>query len=196
MVSSHGYDSILPMKARPRLAVIVYGSLLAPSELADLLDDPAGRIWPIRLRGFERLCNQTASWRGTDAGQRGVLNVVRTDGAWCNGLLVTDLDRDEFTAFKDRERGYRLLEVAPEDVDPYPPDVVDAPLETTRPPLEDQDLLLVTTGTKVDHDIAPIPSYLETCLDGASQWGETFLSEFTTTTATNVDADLTSYRTE
>ena len=60
------------------------------------------------------------------------------------------------------------------------------------PPIEGQDLVLTTTGTKGDHDIAPIPSYLDAYLEGASQWGETFLADFEATTET----DLTTYRTD
>lgn len=180
------------MGPRPRLAVVVYGSLLDTEPLVDLFGDIDGRVWPIKLRGFERVCNQTASWRGTDGDERGVLNVVRTDGAWCNGLVVTDLGRGEFAAFTERERGYRLVEVDPELIDSYAEDDVDTThVGTTTPPLAEQDLVLVTTGTKVDHDIAPIPSYIEACLDGAGQWGEPFLDDFRATTKRNDGTDLT-----
>jgi len=178
------------MATRPRLAVIVYGSLLAPTELDELFGDLGGRVWPIRLRGFERICNQAASWRPTDADQRAVLNVVRNTESWCNALVITGLRRVEFETFRARERGYRLTEVDPDQIDPYAPDDFDAPIDATMPPLDEQDLTLVTTGTKVDHDIAPIPSYCRQCLDGASQWGETFLAEFKTTTVSNSRADL------
>jgi hypothetical protein len=184
------------METRPQISVIVYGSLLAPSVLDDLFEDLAGRIWPIRLQEFERVCNQTASWRGIDANQRAVLNVRRADDAWCNGLVVTDLQRGEFEAFRERERGYRLVEVHPDHIDLYEPHDIDAPLDTTRPSLDDQDLVLVTTGTKVDHEIDPIPSYLEECIDGASQWGGAFLADFKATTATNAGSDLTTYCTD
>lgn len=177
------------MGERPRLAALVYGSLLDPAELDTLFGDLPGRVWPVRLRGFERICNQAASWRQTDGDQQAVLNVVRNDEAWCNALVVTDLQRTEFRAFKDRERGYRLLEVDPARIDPYAPSEVETNGET-RPPLAEQDLLLVTTGTNVAHDIAPIPSYLRECLDGASQWGERFLAEFKATTAANPGRDL------
>lgn len=178
------------MATRPRLAVIVYGSLLAPTELDELFGDLGGRVWPIRLQGFERICNQAASWRPTDADQRAVLNVVRNTESWCNALVITGLRRVEFETFRARERGYRLTEVDPDQIDPYAPDDFDAPIDATMPPLDEQDLTLVTTGTKVDHDIAPIPSYCRQCLDGASQWGETFLAEFKTTTVSNSRADL------
>ncbi|MBX0288304.1 hypothetical protein [Haloarcula salinisoli] len=178
------------MEDRPRLAVLVYGSLLAPTELEQLFDELAGRVWPVRLQGFERICNQTASWRPTDADQQAVLNVVRNSESWCNALIVTDLHRSEFEGFRDRERGYRLVEVGDDRITPYPANDVEAPVEKTKPPLDEQDLTLVTTGTKVAHDIAPIPSYCRECLDGASQWGERFLTEFKTTTTPNPGTDL------
>lgn len=185
------------MGTRPRLAVLVYGSLLDPAVLGDLFETLEGRVWPVTVQGFERICNQAASWRATDADQRAVLNVVRAETAWCNGLVVTDLKRAEFEAFKERERGYRLVEVDPDHVDPYPPGDVDTDrIGTAVPPLGEQDLVLVTTGTRVDHDIAPIQSYLEDCFDGASQWGESFLADFEATTETNTGADLTTYRSD
>lgn len=170
------------MGARPTLSVVVYGSLLDPAALRAVVEDPEGRVWPVKLRGFERRCNQTASWRETDDDRRAVLNVVRSDDAWCNGLVVTDLLRGEFEAFRERERGYRLVEVDPADLDPYPRRDIDTPFETSDPGLADQDLLLVTTGTRVATDIRPIPSYLEACLDGASRWGGTFFADFKSTT--------------
>lgn len=185
------------MGARPRVAVLVYGSLLEPAELRDLFGDITGRVWPVKLEGFKRICNQTASWRPTEADQRAVLNVVRADDAWCNGLVVTDLTRSELDAFKHRERGYRLIAVDPDSIYPYDPsDVNTTRIDTTEPPLAEQDLVLVTTGTKVAHDIAPIPSYLDGCLDGASQWGEAFCKDFKTTTVANAGADLPATFTE
>ena len=178
------------MEERPRLAVLVYGSLLAPGELDNLFDGVTERVWPVRLQGYERICNQTASWRPTHANQQAVLNVVRNSASWCNALIVTDLHQSELETFKDRERGYRLVEVDADAIDPYAPGAVDAPIDTARPPLAEQDLTFVTTGTNVAHDIAPIPSYCRECLDGARQWGETFLAEFKTTTASNPGTDL------
>ena len=177
------------MGERPRLAILVYGSLLDPAELDTFLSDRAGRVWPVRLQGFERICNQVASWRPTEADQQAVLNVVRNEGSWCNALAVTDLRRTEFQAFTERERGYRLLEVDTDCIDPYASGEVDADGER-QPPLDEQDLLLVTTGTNVAHDIAPIPGYLGECLDGASHWGERFRADFEATTAANPGTDL------
>jgi len=185
------------MGTRPRLAVLVYGSLLAPTELDELFGNLPERVWPVRLQGFERICNQVASWRPTEADQQAVLNVVRNDDSWCNALVVTDLQRSEFEAFRERERGYRLTDVGSDYIEPYAPGDIDtAQIDTTKPPLAEQDLTLVTTGTNVDQDIAPIPSYLSECLDGASQWGETFLEDFKTTTAANTGTELPTAFTE
>jgi hypothetical protein len=109
---------------------------------------------------------------------------------------VTDLQRDEFETFRDRERGYQLMEVQSDHIDPYPSTEISRPFDTSKPSLDDQDLLLVTTGQHVDNDIDPIPSYLEECLDGASQWGEQFLADFKMTTATNAATDLTATRSD
>ena len=88
------------------------------------------------------------------------------------------------------------MEVPPTDIEPYPAHDIDTThLDTTTVPIDAQDLVLTTTGTKVDDAIAPIPSYRQECLDGASQWGERFLAEFRRTTTTNSGADLTTYRT-
>jgi len=183
------------MSGRPRVAVITYGSLLDPDDLDALFTELTSRVLPITVDGYKRVFNQKASWRDADGESRAVLNVVRHEGAWFNGLLVTDLRREEFANFRERERGYRLVEVAHDQIDLYDSSAVSTDaLKADRSPLSDQDLVLVPTGTKVTEDITPIDSYVDLCCEGAEQWGEAFLSDFLRTTRLPCGDDLTTYR--
>lgn len=182
------------MTTRPRLAIIAYGSLLNPSTLEDLFEDVQSRIVPVRVRGFRRICNQEANWRPVTDDQRAVLNVERAPGSWFNGLLVTDISREGFETFRDRERGYRLLEVESDQLERYEADAVATDrLETEQPERPAPDVTLMPTGKHPDPDIAPIESYLQRCLDGARAWSETFLADFKRTTELNSGVNLHTY---
>lgn len=173
------------MKRRPRVAVVGYGSILDRGDLGELFVDGVRRSVPIRVDGFERVFNQEASWRDVDGDERAVLNVERSDDGWFNGVLVTDLSREEFAAFRRRERGYRLIEVEPDEIDPYDAD--------DRARIDENDLILTTTGERVRDDIAPIRSYARLCADGAADWGDEFLADFLATTEVDDGRSLARY---
>lgn len=184
------------MTDRPRVAVIVYGSILDPDDLAELFDNIQERAIPIMISGFTRVFNQEASWRETKGDQMAVLNVIRADEGQFNGVLVTDLSRAEFQEFRKRERGYRLVEVESHEINSYDSANIEAEVVSNRPDIETQDLILTTTGTKTRSDISPINSYVKLCRDGAKQWGEEFLQDFLETTKLNSGISLNTYISE
>jgi len=165
--------------AHPTIGVLGYGSLLHPEALADLFADWETRTTPVTLDGFRRRFDQVASWRDTDAQHRAVLNVTRDADAWCNAVYVTDLTRGEYQTYRDRERGYRLIEVRAEHIAPY---------DGTCP---DDDLVLLPVGERTASDIVPVPDYRDRCLAGAAHWGEQFAADFRATTETAAGIPLT-----
>lgn len=162
---------------RPRIGVIGYGSLLQPSELATLAENAPNRAIPVKVDGLKRVFNQRTSWRTEDDIVCGVANVVRAADSWINGVLLPDLTRSEFRAFRERERWYRLIEISIDDVEPYD--------RTEHSRIKRLELILTTTGLETDPDIEPIPSYVDVCLNGAETWGEEFHSDFVESTETN-----------
>lgn len=173
------------MKRRPRVAVVGYGSMLDKGDLRELFIDGERRSVPVKVDGFERIFNQEATWRDVDGNERAVLNVVRSDDSWFNGVLVPDLDRQELSKFRRRERGYRLVAVELDQIEPYSgPD---------RARIDGNDLVLTTTGEKVQDDIAPIRSYARLCVEGAADWGDEFLSDFLATTGVSEGRTLDGY---
>lgn len=184
------------MTDRPRLGVIVYGSFIHPDDLADLFDDIPGRVVPVKVRGFDRLFNQEASWRESDGDQKAVLNVTPGSDKWFNGVLVADLSREEFREFRKRERGYRLIEVDFDAIESYDRSIIETDLAVDGPDIESQDLVLTTTGLKTRDSISPIDSYVDLCYDGASQWGTNFLQDFLRTTHLATGESLESYVSE
>lgn len=121
----------------------------------------------MKVSGFRRLFNQEASWRETDGAERRVLNVELDADAWFNAILLPDVDRETYAEFRERERGYRLVEAL--------------------------DLVLVATGEKTATGIEPIPDYLELCLEGAAHWGEEFYDDFLATTEATPGVPLVDY---
>lgn len=185
------------MTDRPRVAVITYGSLLHPEDLTDLFGRIRNRTQPVKVDGFRRAFNQEASWRETEGDDVAVMNVGRSEGSWFNGLMVADLDRSEFAEFRERERGYWLVEVEPESLDEYSPTMLDTShLGDSPPDLDDQDLVLVPTGKKVRMDVSPIDDYVNICLTGAREWGSDFYEDFLTTTELASGRSLESYMDE
>lgn len=173
----------MKQKDRPRIALLGYGSLLQPSELAALADGASERAIPVTVDGLRRVFDQRTSWRTDDEVACAVANVVRSADDWMNGVLLPDVSRSAFDAFRERERWYRLLEVPPGDIDPYD--------QSEAPRIEEQDLVLTTTGLKTEPDIEPIPAYAEACIEGASEWGDTFRDDFIASTETNSGNGLT-----
>jgi hypothetical protein len=179
----------------PRIGVVVYGSLLSPADLGDLFGDLSGRLRPVTVSGFQRRFNQAASWRETDGRHSAVLNVTPESGRWFNGLFVGDVSRSVFETYRQRERGYRLMEVTTDELEPYESQAVESGnidlLE--RDALQAHGLVLTTVGRKTDAEILPIDSYVNRCLDGAAHWGQQFKRDFCATTLVNTGEPLGEY---
>lgn len=155
---------------RPRIALVGYGSLLQPSELASLATEAPTRAIPVKIDRLKRVFDQRTSRRTNDDVECAVANVVRSDNSWMNGVLLPDVTRAEFDEFRERERWYRLIEISSSDIEPYDR------VEASR--IEEQDLVLTTTGLETATDIEPIPEYVDACIQGASEWGEAFREDF------------------
>lgn len=184
-MSAHTNDDRSERGDRPRVAVVGYGSLLQPAELATLSERAPARAIPVKVDGLKRVFDQRTSRRTDDEVECAVANVVRAAGSWTNGVLLPDVGRREFETFRERERWYRLIEIPPDDVEPYD--------GSERPRVERQDLVLTTTGLETETGIEPIPTYVDGCLDGAAEWGEEFREDFLATTETDASDRLTEY---
>lgn len=170
---------------RPRTGLLVYGSLVVPSELRELCRDGVERAVPVRVDGLRRVFDQETSWRSDHPHERAVCNVVRDPESWINGLVLPDVSRETFSGFREREKWYRLIGVPRSDVELYRGSDEDA--------LAANDVILTTTGTETDDDIEPIPDYVDQCVNGASEWPATFHEDFLRTTETNSGRSLEDY---
>lgn len=190
-----GWYASLPsrMFEQPRVGIVVYGSLLNPDDLRDLFGELSGRIQPVSVSGFQRRFNQAASWRETDGQHRAVLNVAPESDSWFNGLFVGDITRNEFQTYRQRERGYRLVEIGAEEIEPY--DSQTNEIDTlTNQERNSHGLVLTTVGTKPDPEILPIEPYVDRCLTGADHWGQRFQQDFCSKTMVNTGETLAEYR--
>lgn len=162
---------------RPSVGLICYGSLLSPDELVPFLDTDGyrSRVTPVRVDGFRRIFNQRSVWRANagDGEEAGVLNAVLDLDRWMNAILVPDLSQTEYDALRRRERGYRMVEVEPSQIEGY---------GDGEPP--ENDVVLLPTGNhgRVDGSVEPVPSYVDICLNGARRWSDGFYDDFLDTT--------------
>lgn len=166
-------------------ALIVYGSLINESELIQggfSID----RTCPVIIQGFKRIFRQEPSWRRSDLGkERAVLNAVRSQPHWLNGLLVWGLDDGFFTDLDEREKGYERIEVEPSSLRRY---------DSSRTAPIAQNIYIYTGDVDKQSDsILPNESYLHTCLEGAEQWGRDFYSDFLLSTFVKDEVLLKTY---
>ena len=177
------------MKDRPSVGVVAYGSLLSPDELVPFLETDASRATPVRVEGFRRVFNQESVWRAKvtdgDEDEKAVLNAVKDETSSMNAVLVPDLGADEYDALRARESGYRMVEVEHDAIELYGTDEEDD--------LPKDDVVLVSTGNRVDDELLPIPEYVDICLEGARYWSEGFHDEFLRTTEVRSGETLGEY---
>lgn len=180
-----GLETSLNEKGMDRLPLIGYGSLINEASAARTINtgESAARI-PVKAYGAIRVFNYrmpTAYLNeryGTpvDSNHIAALNCERTGNAadQFNGIL-THIEPDHFTAFREREKDYSLKPVV------YRPwDRPEANLETAYI-LE----LLPKNGEKQDRydsSILPHIAYTRLCQAGALSVSESFLATFNETT--------------
>lgn len=177
-------DRVPPGDERGAHAVIGYGSLLHPDEVADEFGDLDPRTAPFVLEGYRRVFNNRSKWRDPEGTRSAVLNVEPDPDRWCNVVLIVVRGGDRPGNYEDREGGYHFERVPADRLRPYRP--------ADRRLLDDVDRIEVPVGDRVEPDIEPIPEYVDTCLDGARYWdGEVeargdgpsgFLADFIRTT--------------
>lgn len=150
-------------------ALIVYGSLIKQSELSQN-GFPLDSMCPIIVRGFKRIFSQEPSWRSAQGEERAVLNVLSSRQHWLNGLLISGLDDGFFIELDKREKGYNRIEVDPSYLQEYNSSYIITASQN----------IYIYAGKldKQNDSILPSTSYLDTCLEGAKRWGETFYSDF------------------
>lgn len=99
-----------------------------------------------------------------------------------SGVLLPDVSRSAFDTFRERERWYRLIEVSPDDIEPYD--------ETDRSRIERHEIIVTTTGLETEMDIDPIPTYVNACIEGAAEWGAQFREDFLVSTEAATEDQL------
>jgi len=154
--------------------LIVYGSLINKKELFGVFDYVTKKeVIPIRLNGFKRVFNQEEVWRKGSGKKIAVLNVVKSDNSWFNGILVRSVNENYFKFIDKREEGYKRIKVDPTSI---------KFVYGISTKLEGQIWIYTGKEHKMRKDILPIPSYLDICLEGTKEWGEGFYNDFLITT--------------
>lgn len=165
--------------------LIVYGSLINKEELFDAFCYISEKdTTPIIVNGFKRVFNQESSWRECEENKLAVLNVVRSDDNWFNGLFVHLENESCFFPIDKREVGYKRVKLDPKSI---------GFVYGISTKLEDEIWIYTGKKQKLRYDISPIPSYLDICLKGAKMWGKEFYNDFLTTTFLSDEKKLMDY---
>src|SRR4051812_35519998 len=165
-------------------ALIVYGSLINESELVQG-GFSVERTYPVIVQGFKRMFRQEPSWRADQGKERAVLNAMSSQLHWLNALLIWGLDDDFFTELDEREKGYKRIGVDPSFLRRYD--------SCYTSPISQNIYLYTGDMDKQSDSILPNESYLNTCLEGARQWGEDFYKDFLHSTFVKNDILLSTY---
>lgn len=168
---------------RTNVGLLIYGSLLEPSEWDDAPRGAYKRGVPVKVYGHKRIFNNEADYRPYKGKRRAVLNIEESSGDWLNGILIPWLYEDEKELLLDRESGYSIKEIPSSSVFPYDSadkSSIDSPIETV-------------VGNKKRHDIYPIPEYIKICLKGARYWGANFYGDFVRVTEVATGETLEEY---
>lgn len=161
-------------RRRPPAALLAYGSLMHPEELADHPVRPRAAA-PVRVAGFRRGFQQEPAWRGGVGLERAVLTVRASPGDTFNGVLLSGIDPAALPALDERERGYVRTPVARDRLAAY---------GGSELPLEGGAEVYLYAGRpeRYDERLLPGAAYLALCLAAAAHWGEAFRADFLATT--------------
>jgi hypothetical protein len=160
------------------LAVVTYGSLLHPQEIKTLFHHEHRIVEPIRVEGFSRHFSKSVAshLRDVEGEKSGVLNVHPNRNDWFNGLFIGPLSGKGLRKYAFREREYDVTYLESDQLELYSKS--DRLLDRFEAVFT---CYLDPTADEVS-DYEPEPDYLDLCLEGAEQWGESFLEQFKTKT--------------
>ena len=162
-----------------KYGVIGYGSLLNPKEIRGFLDLQDRIIFPVTVKGFERIFNNEATWRTIEGRERAVLNVRSNKDSSINAVLLELRSQDEWEEYKEREGGYDFKHLSKDRIQPIK--------EDDEMQIKSFDRIYIPIGNRTSPDLLPIGDYVKTCLEGAQYWqeqvNEEFYSEFISTTS-------------
>lgn len=155
--------------------ILVYGSLLQRDVLAGTLSDATvADAVPVTVDGYRRSFNKPSGYRRGENDETAILNAEPDPDGWLNAVLVPDVPEEEFERYRQREHRYDLVDVPAADVTPYDD------THEGRPGTLDERLIATSEGTLDEPE--PIPYYVTDSIDGAAEWGDSFLADFLVTT--------------
>ncbi|MCP4971564.1 MAG: gamma-glutamylcyclotransferase [Arcobacter sp.] len=152
--------------------LVVYGSLLNKKEL--LKENVSLKnIECVKVYGYKRIFNQEPSYRLLNSLNRSVLNIEENKESWFNALVIKNISIEYINTLDKREKGYNKVFIKDGNVKTY----------------DNNDLFdcIVYKGkqTKRNDKILPNFDYLNICLNGAKDLGNSFFKDFLKTTYKN-----------
>jgi len=141
--------------------IVGYGSLISGTSRAKTGE--TGRVWPIKIAGFERHWSIMTSAFGMSS-----VAVIPKKGAYCNGVLI-EISEAEIPVFDLREQGYKRAEIDTSQLSAY----------------QEEALPNGTVWIYHSDDITPPTaecpitlSYVDVILAGCIEQGDAFVGDF------------------
>ncbi len=154
------------------VAIVAYGSLINQERHQGSHLFTAA--CPVLVKGYRRVFSQEPSWRQGDRTYRAVLNVVKSDEDYFNGLLVGLRDNSSFDEIDEREQGYDRVVIASSQLTDF--------AKVSGAIAASPTYIYLGKPEKQNDNILPNKSYVELCLCGAKHWGKEFYAQFLQTT--------------
>lgn len=161
--------------------LFTYGSLIHPNETNRHAFKVKKRI-PVKIFGYERIFNQAVTYRKANGIKAAVLNVVKKENTWINGVLLSGFSKKYHDEIDKRESGYDRIKIPKENIIRYDKKLVKS----------DCYMYIGKKGNQ-DDKILPIDDYLTLCLKGAKTFGKDFYRDFLFTTWVNGKIRLDKY---
>ncbi len=149
------------MSAPDRHFILGYGSLISGESRAKTGE--TGRVWPVKLFGFERHWSVMSASFGMSS-----VAVIQAPDKSCNGVLA-EVPFEQFPLFDKREEGYHRAQIPAEQLKSYGDEALP---EGTYWIYYTDDIVEPTQESPI------VLSYLDVILSGCLEHGDAFAEDF------------------
>ncbi|MDB4837434.1 gamma-glutamylcyclotransferase [Marinomonas sp.] len=149
------------MSLLDRHFILGYGSLMSAESRAKTGE--TGRVWPVKLHGFERHWSVISECFGMSS-----VAVIKAENKACNGVII-EVPYSQLALFDEREKGYQRVSIRPEQLTKYQDDVLP---EGTYWVYHTESIISPNTANPITL------SYLDVILSGCIEYGKAFTEDF------------------
>jgi len=161
-------------------SIFIYGSLLNKNLLKKYFNKKSVSNAEITtLNNHKRIFNSEVTVRDYENKYRSILNCVYDDEYFINGILIKNVNFENFGKYVVREDGYRF-------------NIVNKYITNVHDNIDGK--ILVPMDAEISNEqIYPHKKYLKECVKSSKQWGDKFHNEFLNNTYLMNNINLNKY---